>query len=1246
MSTLYDFTFRYKDGSFYSGSVADDGTFGYSIGETIQTPFGVYSIDSSVGQVSLTAGTISVSTYHDAATGADYVPVLYSEGQAQGGGLGAEYDSIGTSTFGDGGQYKATVNGTIGGPLTLYDFVFTYSNGSSYAGTVFDDGSLGLFNGQSIYTIYGVYTLAAHQGAVDPTLFKSVGAVRTTSYYDSTTGTTYTTGNAKSSGGGHLGTETDTVTPPGGSALLFGDGGQYQALPGGETQFTFTFTYADGSSYTGTVADDGAYGYAVGQTIKTAYGSYAITAAATVPYYRQEIGTVLISSYTDISTGFSGTLYGVHGLAAGVNGLGSEHDFIDDGNGRKAFGGGGAQEARQYADTLFSFRFTYTDGSFYYGTVVDDGRYGYHYGQTITTPYGAYTFYNNTAATQLPVGQVNVTGYIDSADYNTLYTPYDRSLGKPSGSDGLGSEYDFTKGANGYQAFGQGGAFEARQSGMGVTTPVTATNDSYAVSNASPGADFIANVLANDSAPAGGLVALGIVVGGVVQTGFVRTAAGGQADVFPDGRLIYDQPYSLDAQGALIRYDGVDSFTYRVSDANGSTADAIVTLTVGTGVNHPVIAQDDSFVVSHASTAVGFRGNVLANDSAADGGLTALGIVVNDVVQTSTVTTAAGGQATLTAQGNLLYDQPRSQDAQGNVIYYDGTDSFTYRVRDIDGSTADATVTLTVGTGVNHPTIANDDSFAVSNASPGSYFTANVLTNDSAVDGGLVALGIVVDGVVQTGVVRTQAGGQASVTSDGRLLYSQPFSLDAQGNLIRYDGVDSFTYRARDTDGSTADATVTLTVGTGANHPVIAQGDSFAVSNANPAGYFTANVLTNDSAVDGGLVALGIVVGGVVQTGVVRTQAGGQASVSSDGRLLYNQPFSQDAQGNLIRYDGVDSFTYRVRDADGSTADATVTLTVGTGVNHPVIANDDSFAVPNVHVATSFSANVLANDVAPDGGLTALGIVVNGVVQTSSVRTAAGGTATLTPAGQLFYAQPYRADAQGNLIGYDGMDSLVYRVRDADGSTADATVTLTVGVACYCRGTLILTAAGEVPVEDLAIGDVLVTASGEHRPIKWIGRRSYAGRFANAGRTVLPVCFKAGSLDQNIPRRDLWVSRKHAMLLDGVLIPAEHLVNGVSVVQASQVDRVDYFHVELDSHDVIVAEGALSETFIDEGSRGLFHNASEFATLYPAAEPLDALYCAPRVEDGYVLEDVRKRIAAYASLSLSRAADMGRAQPI
>ena len=182
------------------------------------------------------------------------------------------------------------------------------------------------------------------------------------------------------------------------------------------------------------------------------------------------------------------------------------------------------------------------------------------------------------------------------------------------------------------------------------------------------------------------------------------------------------------------------------------------------------------------------------------------------------------------------------------------------------------------------------------------------------------------------------------------------------------------------------------------------------------------------------------------------------------------------------------------------------------------------------------------------------------------------------------------------------------------------------GIACYCAGTGIGTPEGDTPIEDLRDGGAILNRMGEARTIKWIGRRSYFGPLLAANPGVRPIRFRAGCLGGGLPRRDLLVSPEHAMFVDGVLIPARCLVNGSSIVQARGVERVDYFHIELDSHDIILAEGAPSETFLDDHSRGVFHNARDYALLYPdAAAP--GGFCAPRVESGAQLDAIRRRLS-------------------
>jgi hypothetical protein len=152
---------------------------------------------------------------------------------------------------------------------------------------------------------------------------------------------------------------------------------------------------------------------------------------------------------------------------------------------------------------------------------------------------------------------------------------------------------------------------------------------------------------------------------------------------------------------------------------------------------------------------------------------------------------------------------------------------------------------------------------------------------------------------------------------------------------------------------------------------------------------------------------------------------------------------------------------------------------------------------------------------------------------------------------------------------------------------------------CFWAGTRIATPTGEVPVETLKKGDPVLTLQGETKPIMWIGRQTVSRRFADPLR-VLPIRIRAGALAENVPSRDLLVSPDHALLVDGVLIQAGALVNGVSVVRETRTPEIyTYYHIELAHHSLILAENAPAETFVDNVERMAFDNWGEHLALYP-----------------------------------------------
>ena len=158
---------------------------------------------------------------------------------------------------------------------------------------------------------------------------------------------------------------------------------------------------------------------------------------------------------------------------------------------------------------------------------------------------------------------------------------------------------------------------------------------------------------------------------------------------------------------------------------------------------------------------------------------------------------------------------------------------------------------------------------------------------------------------------------------------------------------------------------------------------------------------------------------------------------------------------------------------------------------------------------------------------------------------------------------------------------------------------------CFFPGTLIATPSGERKIEELFSGDLVSVGDSRVVPVKWVGRQSVSTLFCPAER-LMPVRFSAGSLGGEggqllQPHSDLTVTPDHAMLVDGVLCEAGALVNGTTITRVPLSEFGEsymVYHIETEAHEIILANGALSETFIDNVSRRAFDNYDEFEALH------------------------------------------------
>lgn len=319
---------------------------------------------------------------------------------------------------------------------------------------------------------------------------------------------------------------------------------------------------------------------------------------------------------------------------------------------------------------------------------------------------------------------------------------------------------------------------------------------------------------------------------------------------------------------------------------------------------------------------------------------------------------------------------------------------------------------------------------------------------------------------------------------------------------------------------------------------------------------------------------------------------------------LRQYDFTQDTTPVVTLYDGGPNNTL---DLSGFAAPSTVDLAAGS------FSSADGMT-DNIAIALGTTI-----DSAVGGGGNDI-FVVNGGNDTID---GGGGSNTVDFSGDF---SQYTLDRSNGTITVGGLGATDLLTNVATLDFADRSIAAS-GIACFLRGTRVRTPGGEVPVETLRPGDSVLTASGRVAPVRWVGAR--AVNIARHPRPwdVRPIRIRAHAIAPDVPARDLLLSPDHAVALDGALVPARHLVNGATVT-AENIAHATYLHVELDRHDIILAENLACESFLDTGNRAAFHNSGPVIHLHPdfSRRVWDAEACLPLLVSGDALCLLRGRL--------------------
>lgn len=484
----------------------------------------------------------------------------------------------------------------------------------------------------------------------------------------------------------------------------------------------------------------------------------------------------------------------------------------------------------------------------------------------------------------------------------------------------------------------------------------------------------------------------------------------------------------------------------------------------------------------------------------------------------------------------------------------------------------------------------------VLSAASGAVISGATITTGGSItaNSGTILTGAITNGASISGGILSGAG-TTEITSSGAVIANQTIGSGASATLLANTSAGRNLVISGGTfDLYTNNTSNTTIVGTGGKF-ILESGVTFTATSGNYA--TSGNTITVNS---GAVLSASRVSSG----GVINVQGGVVSNTVVDGGTLNVYTVSNGTNNTTFTSNGgIVNLEAGFNDTRAWTVSKNVTFNVlsGAAISTPTVQSGGTLDVLSNGKITgtatvSSGGTVVLNGTAGSGTISLSGdgahLVVSGTtmptntisgwspndtIELASIPQASVTSVTTTSSGITFYT------ANGNyVLNVPGANSYGYTLSsDNNGGLVYTT--------CFAEGTLITTPDGEATVETLVPGTLVMTPKGA-MPVKWLGHRSITVSSQPVPEENWLVRICEGALAEGVPSRDLLVTQEHCMVFDGKLVPARMLVNGESILIDRTISSYTYYHVELESHEAVWAENALTESYLDTGNRSQFDN--------------------------------------------------------